>query len=180
MASRLSQIFKRERAEIKDARIVYRALMAQSRRPEFYGEGAVPDSYDGRIDFLTLHMGIVFDALKAHGDTGSKLAQALYDVMIDDFDVALREEGLSDTGVVRRIKPMANLFFERVKAYSDALSGSKNELSATIQSGYKTDILPEVLTRLTVYVLAFRAALGSNSLGEIAQARFTFPDYRSA
>jgi len=180
MASRLSQIFKRERAEIKDARVVYAALMAQSRRPEFYGEGAVPDSYDGRIDFLTLHLAVVFAALKSHGDTGPKLSQAIYDVMIDDFDVALREEGLSDTGVVRRIKPMANLFFERVKAYSEALFGTKEKLSGTIQSGYKTDITPGNLECLTEYTLAFRETLGSKSLGEIARADFAFPDYSPA
>jgi len=179
MASRLSQIFKRERAEIRDARVVYRALMGQSRRPEFYGEGAVPDSYDGRIDFLTLHMAVVFTALKTHGDTGSKLSQALYDVMIDDFDVALREEGLSDTGVVRRIKPMVNLFFERVKAYSEALVEPKGALSTAIQSGYKTDITKANLKNLTDYTRAFSQVLAGKSIGDIAQAGFEFPEYPS-
>lgn len=177
MVTRLSQIFKRERAEITDARRVYAALMAQSRKPEFYGAGAIPDSYDGRIDFLTLHIAVIFSALKAHGETGVKLSQALYDVMIDDFDVALREEGLSDTGVVRRIKPMASLFFERIKAYSEALVEDKPRLSQTIQSGYKPDISPANLTAITDYTWAYKENVSAKSLGELAQANFEFPLY---
>lgn len=177
MAGGLSGLFKRERAEIRDARGLYRAVMAQSRRPEFYGEGQIPDTYDGRIDFLTLHMAIFMEALRSHGDNGQKLSQALYDVMIDDFDVALREEGLSDTGVVRRIKPMANLFFERVKAYTDSFSGGPSDIQDVLRAGHKQDLSDAFTTRLSAYVDTLRANLASKSLGVIAKSDFLFPEF---
>ena len=61
----------------------------------------------------------------------TRLSQALYDVMIADFDVALREEGLSDTGVARRIKPLAKMFFSRAKAYADVLALTKGQADET-------------------------------------------------
>jgi len=108
-----SKLLGRKDPAIEDASRIYSKLMSQSRHPDFYGEGKAPDNYDGRIDVLTLHISAVLETLMKHGQQGERLSQAIFDVMRDDFEVAMREEGLSDTGIKRRIKPMMQLFYTR-------------------------------------------------------------------
>jgi len=178
----LSRIFGAQlgmqRAEIRDARKVYRKTMEKSRDTVFYADGLCPDTTDGRMEILCLHLATIMFVLRGHGKTGSQLSQAIYDVMVDDFDVALREEGLSDAGVVRRIKPMAKMFFARSKSYADAFcegEAAPQKLSNIIgkyiaQNGKNSGSFVK-------YTKGFHAHLRENSLGQIAQAEFIFPDF---
>jgi len=177
MAGLLARIFGREDVAISDAGRVYRKLMRQARRAEFYGEGRVPDTYNGRIDFLTLHIAVVLKALSKHGEQGERLSQALYDVMRDDFEIALREEGMSDTGVKRRIKPIMRLFFTRVKTYVEALNSEMpaTALGETFRTELLTDSEPGFLAHIVNYIESFSNICTPLSLGQMAQADFDFP-----
>lgn len=172
----LDKITGRDRSEIRDAKRLYQALMTQSRKPEFYGEDRVPDSYDGRIDCLTLHMAIVMHRLNDFGDQGARLSQALYDVMIDDFDAALREEALADTGVSRRIKPIARLFFTRAKTYAESLDVNKAAPAGMFKNGPISEADDSFKTSLTTYAASFSKTLQDSALGEIGMVSFTFPE----
>lgn len=177
MLNILSRITGSHRAEIKDARRVYAKTMAQSRHASFYGSDLCADTTDGRMEILCLHLSIIMYALRSHGDTGAKLTQALYDVMIDDFDVALREEGLADTGVSRRIKPLAKLFFTRAKQYADAFDQSvdTDKLEAIIVKHVcKTG---ENAGLFVNHAKNFLANIAGQSLGEIANGKLDFPKF---
>ncbi len=108
-----------------DAQVLYRRLMEQSRLPDFYQ--FIADDYDGRTEMLALHISLTFCALYKHGDQGKVLAQAVYDVMVEDFDIALREQSLSDTAVMKRIKPLAQMVLSRTKSYGEALDKVADE-----------------------------------------------------
>jgi len=174
----LSRITGSHRAEIKDAKRIYKKIMTQARIPGFYGDDLCADTTDGRMEILCLHLSTVMYALRRHGETGAKLSQALYDVMVDDFDIALREEGLSDTGVARRIKPLAKMFFTRAKQYADAFEdgkGSKDTLNALIVTHVcKTK---DNAGEFTIYTSSFLAELSTLSLGQIALAEIDFPKF---
>jgi len=174
----LSRITGSHRAEIKDAKRIYKKIMQQSRKPEFYGEDLCVDSTDGRMEILCLHLSTVMYVLRNHGETGAKLSQSIYDVMIDDFDVALREEGLSDTGVARRIKPLAKMFFTRAKQYADAFDSSENVQNAlsTLTNNYVCKS-GENADAFIKYITNFQANLNTLSLGEIALAEIDFPKF---
>ena len=116
-----SKLFGRNRADMKDAALIYQKSMSQSRQPMFYAAGLFMDNYDGRIDCLTFHLTIIMKRLREFGENGTILSQSIFDTLRDDFEVALREEGLSDKGVAKRIKPMVQLFYDRLKAYDAAL-----------------------------------------------------------
>jgi len=178
MLNILSRIAGGSRAEVKDAKRVYQKTMTQSRQPVFYGADLCADTTDGRMEVLCLHISTIIYALRNHGETGAKLTQAIYDVMIDDFDVALREEGLADTGVSRRIKPLAKMFFERAKQYADAFDDGKNaktELSKIIKSHVcKTDENSDVFVDYTRKLLDI---LSSYSLGALASGKIDFPKF---
>ena len=174
----LSRITGSHRAEIKDAKRIYKKLMLQSRKPDFYGENLCADSTDGRMEILCLHLSTMMYVLRNHGETGAKLSQSIYDVMIDDFDIALREEGLSDTGVARRIKPLAKMFFTRAKQYTDTFDGSENRKNAvsTLTNSYVCKS-GENTGAFVDYITNFQVNLNTLSLGQIALAEIDFPKF---
>ena len=172
-----SKILGRKNAAIEDAGRIYSKLMGQARQTAFYGEGKAPDNYDGRIDVLTLHIAVVLEALSAHEEQGERLSQAIFDVMRDDFEVAMREEGLSDTGIKRRIKPMMQLFYTRVKTYVEALKSdsSEHQLKLAFDKGLLAESQSHYSESLSVYMIEFSKNLESLTLGQIAMATFDMP-----
>ena len=173
-----SKLFGRKDAAIEDAGRIYAKLMNQARQAAFYGEGKAPDNYDGRIDVLTLHIAVVLNALGKHGEQGERLSQAIFDVMRDDFEVAMREEGLSDTGIKRRIKPMMQLFYTRVKSYVEALKSdtAKKQLTEAFNTGLLIEGDASFSEKLSVYAVEFSENLQDLNLGQIALAAFDVPE----
>lgn len=174
MAGFLSRLLGKNDSAFEDAKIIYSKLMTQSRNPAFYGQDKVPDNYDGRIDLLTLHISAVLEKLGQYGEQGERLSQAIYDVMKDDFEIAMREEGISDAGIKRRIKPMMQLFFTRIKSYVEALQ-SNADISTVLAEGLLKDGTSEFQKFLGGYLSDFSQNLSEKSLGELAQADFIFP-----
>jgi cytochrome b pre-mRNA-processing protein 3 len=184
----LKRLFGREDAATVDARRIYTKLMAQSRSPEFYGDGRFSDNYDGRIDVLTVHIAAILSNLNRFGTNGERLGQALFDEMKDDFEIALREEALSDASVKKRIQPMISLFYDRVKKYAEALNQDKVKpalsvvFSETLSAGGNApefgDGAPPFTDSISAYLLEFDERLSPMTLGEIALSEFTFPELK--
>lgn len=174
----LSRIFGKERPEFKDAERVYAACLARSRTPEFFGDGKMPDTYEGRVDCLTLHMAPIMRRLNMINENGKKLSQALFDAMIDDFDIALRGEGLTDTGVSRRIKPIVAHFYARLKAYNEGFESETpdEELEEALRAGELKSANQTYVSGIVTYLRALETTLSGKSVGEIALMDFEFPN----
>lgn len=169
------RLMGRELPERKDAQRIYFRLLEQSRDTSFFGPGKFADDYDGRIDVIALHQAIMMHRLRTEGRDGDLLQQALFDEMKDDFEIALREEGISDTGVKKRIKPIIGHFYDRLKTYNDALQSD-----AAGQALSDSFILSEGGSggfdeTLAGYALEWLDALKQDSLKTITAARFYFP-----
>jgi len=173
-----SKLLGRNDAAIEDAGRIYAKLMSQARQTAFYGANKAPDNYDGRIDLLTLHIAVVLEALNRHGEQGERLSQAIFDVMRDDFEVAMREEGLSDTGIKRRIKPIMQLFYTRVKSYVEALKSdaAEKQLTEAFNAGLLAESDVSYSKRLSAYAFEFSKNLQALSLGQLALVAFDIPE----
>jgi cytochrome b pre-mRNA-processing protein 3 len=100
----------------------YRRIVERARAPVFYTEWGVPDTLDGRFELLALHAFLVLHRLRRdHGETEA-FAQDLFDAMFADLDRALREMGVGDLGVGRRVKAMVAGFYGRIVAYEQGLA----------------------------------------------------------
>lgn len=117
----IASLFRRPR-HVRAAATLYVALVEQSRRPEFYDRAGVPDSLEGRFDMVVLHAFLVLHRLKAEGKATEDFAQALFDHMFADMDLNLRELGVGDLSVGKRVKKMAQGFYGRAVAYEKALA----------------------------------------------------------
>src|SRR6201997_4505214 len=108
-------------------------IVAAARRPELYESLGAPDRIDGRFELLTLHAGLVLRRLKALGGLADAMAQELVDSVFQHFDDTLREMGMSDIAVAKRLKAMGRAFYGRNAAYAAALDeGSDGRLAAAL------------------------------------------------
>jgi len=106
---------------------LYTAIVGQARRPDFYLRLGVPDTTEGRFDMIVLHAVLVLRRLKRDGETAEELSQALFDLMFADMDRNLREMGVGDLAVGKRVKKMAEDFYGRLKAYEAGLEPESGE-----------------------------------------------------
>jgi len=176
--SRLKQEITGElRLEKVDAKRVYSKIMKQSRNPAFYSESLLADDTDARMEWLSAHLSVLVQALSVFGEDGAILSQAVYDVMVEDFDIALREEGLSDSGVKHRIKPLAKMYLTRLRSYSKALAGENVELYQLVEKHVLRSENSNKTDKLVTYLSEFSGMLSTLSLDQIAKSDFCFPEF---
>jgi cytochrome b pre-mRNA-processing protein 3 len=100
---------------------LYCAAVAAARAPAFYADLGVPDSLDGRFDLVGLHVFLLIRRLRGLPPPGAALAQAVFDAMFNDMDVNLREIGVGDMSVGKKVKQMWEAFHGRSVAYQAGL-----------------------------------------------------------
>ena len=111
--------FRRSRADADAARLLA-AVTAASRKAAFFGPGKVPDTLEGRFELMTLNAALALIRLRA--DPGlAPLAQAFTDQLFRQFDAGLREQGVGDTAVPKRMHRLAGAFYGRLEAYATAI-----------------------------------------------------------
>ena len=139
-------------------RALERQIIARARSVRFFAGLAVPDTMDGRFDMVALHAWLVLVRLQAAGET--EAAQALTDALFIGFDEALREQGVSDMGMGKRMKAMANAFYGRLAAYGAASNDSEmaEALARNVWRGAAVDDNARILAG---YVQSARAALAA-------------------
>ena len=103
----------------------------------FYADWGVPDTLDGRFDMISLHAFLVLDRLKG---TEQAFRQGLVDEFFADMDRSLREMGVGDLSVGKKVRKMAEVFYGRVAAYDQALAGPDGALEAAIARNVFPDV----------------------------------------
>jgi cytochrome b pre-mRNA-processing protein 3 len=117
---------------------LHAAIAGRAREPVFHTEFAVPDTIDGRFDLLALHSFLVMEALKHHGEPGHAVGTHLATDVFAGFEDALRDLGVGDFGLSRRIKAMAGAFYGRLEAYG-AAKGEAAMADAILRNLYRAD-----------------------------------------
>ena len=102
-------------------RRLYGAIVAQARAPEFYTDYGVPDTVEGRFDMVVLHVYLVFRRLAEAGEAARARGQEMFDLFIEDMDASMRELGVSDLAVPRKMRAMAEGYYGRTGVYDAAL-----------------------------------------------------------
>lgn len=113
---------------------LYTGLVTAAREPFHYARLGVPDTLDGRFDLIALYAGLTIRRLQRAGGRGPRVAQALFDAMFSDMDISLREMGVGDLGVPKRVREMWEAFHGRALAYGAALdAGDAAALAAALR-----------------------------------------------
>lgn len=158
---------------------LYGEIMAGVTQPSLYLGCGVPDTFDGRFEMLALHAGLTLRRIEQLPAPGPELAQDLTDGIFSQLDATLREMGVGDITVPKRMKKHAEAFAGRVQAYAQALDKGDEDalrlaLARNALGGEDRAETPEAY-RLTRYARAVDAALSSYDIDHFTSGRVGFP-----
>ncbi|MDA0230972.1 MAG: ubiquinol-cytochrome C chaperone family protein [Proteobacteria bacterium] len=176
---------RRRGRERDQALSLYIAAVEQARRPGFYTDCGVADSLDGRFDLIVLHVFLVVRALRPSGEPGKRLSDLMFKIMMDDMDMNLREMGVGDLSVGKRVKSMARAFYGRAAAYDAAFDAERDaapdaaveeRLEATLQRNIygAEEPDPGALALLLGYVSRAETALAAEPAADLLSGQVTF------
>ena len=100
----------------KAAERLYAAASGQARAAALYARMGAPDTVEGRFELLTLHVILLIDRLKDGPPEAAALRQILFDVYVGNLDAALREMGVGDLAVGKRMRKLGEAFYGRARA----------------------------------------------------------------
>lgn len=168
------KLFLKNEPDPQKIALLYGAIMAQSRSDSFFVRYGLNDDFETRFEALILHMLLVMRRL---GREGHAIKQGLIDFMVSDLDRTLREMGVGDVGVLKRMKLFMEGFYGRVKAYDAALSNpDKKEilrvLDRNLYAATSTDLAKLELMR--EYIDLQTQALASQSIDDMMNGRLSF------
>ena len=181
--------FLKPRDKTASVQGAYVSIVKQARRPELYAPGCAPDNFDGRFDMMALHVHLVLRRMRALGMGRSDIGQDLFDMFFMDMDQAMREAGVGDMGVGKKVQKMVEAFYGRATAYDGVLdaqgdnaqvdNGPGENASSDISDIYdilSRNLYPDAaispqneagLRALTAYALALEAHLAGLTLDDI-------------
>lgn len=171
-------LFARDLARERAADL-YRDIVRQSRTPYFYSDLGVPDTVEGRFDMITLHMFLVLRQLKTDKSHEiQNFAQKLFDEMFTSMDHALREMGVGDLSVGKKVRGLAEAFYGRVGVYEAALTEADGTAlpTALARNIYEIDQISTHVKQLSEYVQQTNEKLKKQPLQRFTMGIANFVD----
>jgi cytochrome b pre-mRNA-processing protein 3 len=176
----LNWVSKRRRIA-RTATELYGSIVAAARRPEFYRTLGVPDTIEGRFAMLVIHLFLVIERLSKAHEGAESFSRALIETFITDMDDTMREIGIGDMGVPRRVKKAAAALYERMIAYRTAMAApGEDELFEALARTAAPGTPNRAFPALVAYMRTASAALASRSEPDIVAGRFSFPEVQPA
>lgn len=152
-------------------------IVGAVRQPVFYLDYGVPDTFEGRFELLALHAGLVLRRFNGAEAPGPAVAQDLVDTLFAKLDADLREAGVGDITVPKRMKKLCEAFLGRAAAYDAALRGGPEPLAGAVaRNVYAGHAGAGDPGRLGRYAEAMDAALAATPLDRCLAAPLPFPD----
>lgn len=168
--------FKRSRAD-QDADVLLDIVSRVSRQPALFGEGRVQDTLEGRFEVIALHACLALIQLNTDPEA-EPLAQNFTDKLFRHVDSGLREDGVGDLIVPKRMRKLAGSFYGRLEAYTGALAlETDNDLTAALGRNVLGDETAAFAPAIAKYVRALTHVHAAAGL-EALLADTGWPPYR--
>ncbi|MDE2445836.1 MAG: ubiquinol-cytochrome C chaperone [Alphaproteobacteria bacterium] len=165
----LSKLFSRK---ADPASALYGAIVAAARQERFYREWDVPDTLDGRFDMMVLHLYLVLNRLR---ECPQNFRQRLTDLFFADLDRTLREMGVGDLSVSKKIRPMAEAYSGRLQAYVDAEKAGKNAWIGALERNVYGGKPTLQAKNLAEWVAQAQATLAAQNQENLMMGKMTLP-----
>jgi cytochrome b pre-mRNA-processing protein 3 len=155
---------------------LYGAIVAQARKCTFYEAYGVADTVTGRLEMIMLHAVLVLRRLDGQDPAWRELGQQVFDRFCQDMDDNMREMGVGDLAVPRKMRRIGEAFYARQAAYDDALAGTDD---GALAAALARNIFPGSsdaggVARLTAYIRCVSARLTEQD--RFAHGEISFPD----
>lgn len=160
---------------------LYLAAVAQARDPRIYLDLGAPDRIDARFELYALHVLLLTQRLSGQGAEAAEAAQALFDAFLSALDNTLRELGVGDLAVARRMRSLGEAVYGRARGLEDALGAPGDapegrSLEALLaRTIFADEAALQQAKPLAAYLRRAEAGLASQPLDQILQGRPAWP-----
>ena len=147
----------------KEVKIFYNNVVSLARNEDLYVKGGVPDTIDGRFELIVLHCHLFIKRLISIGNEEKLFSQRLINYMVTDFDRSLREIGVGDLSVGKKVKFMVSAYYGRANAYDRAIKENNKDLASVLKKNLYGTINPkkDEIKYMKKYIKAFINLLDS-------------------
>ena len=158
---------------------LYRAAAAQARAPGFYAQASAPDTVEGRFELYMIHVILAAMRLRGHGGRAAETSQVMFDAFLRGLDDAMREMGVGDLSVGKKMRKLGEAFYGRAKRYSAAIDDPA-ELQALVRRTLYADVAGEPAdlgaAAVAAYVRRAHDALAAQPLDALLAGEVRFPE----
>lgn len=165
--------FLRRRRQAGTIAALYGAIVAQARAPAIFRSFGISDTLEARFEVLVLHLALVLDRL-ATDPSAREIGQGTFDLFCQDMDDHMREMGVGDLTVPKKMRRLADAFYGRQEAYRAALA-SETVLTAALARNVYEGSAPDRAAGLARYVTEAAASLSGQDVASIAAGRIAWP-----
>jgi len=162
------------RAAVLSGQTLFDGAVRQARSPAFYARLLAPDTVLGRFELYTLHVVLLAERLGGKGPEAKEVCQAMFDAYLVNLDIALREMGVGDLSVGKKMKKLGQAFYGRMKSWEAARDDPAAEAALILRTVYegKEGVDPGPLAR---YLRTARAALAEQAEADIIRSGAAWP-----
>ena len=146
-------------------RPLWHRVVAEARDPDWYRMCGVADSVEGRYDMITLVLTLVMLRLEDAGDMGPATAR-LTELFVEDMEGQMREAGIGDPTVGKKINALMESMNGRIGAYRDGLRSDPKVLVEAVRRNV-TMAQPDEAEALVQRMAALHARLERSSVDEL-------------
>ena len=156
---------------------LYEAVVRQARTPAFYTRFGVADRIDARFELYTLHVLLLVMRLRDEGERGAEAGQDLFNTYVSALDHALRELGVGDVSVGKKMRKLGEAVYGRMLGYQRALEASDREALGGLlaRAVYGDEARTVEAARLADYAFSTHLALSDQRLDDILRGRLVWP-----
>ena len=173
----LRRLFRPRQARVA-GEALYAGLVAQARQPALYRDYGVADRIDARFELYVLHLSLLLTRLKGQGEAAAETSQTLFDAFVGALDDSLRELGVGDLSVAKKMRKLGEAVYGRTVGYQNALQAWDSEaLSGLIARAlFAEDEADARSNRLAAYALSTHEALAAAPLGAFLKGEAPWPE----
>jgi cytochrome b pre-mRNA-processing protein 3 len=170
------------RPATETGRQLYAATARQARDPWFYLQAGAPDTPEGRFEIYALHVILLLHRMKGEGPHALETSQALFDAFVRSLDDALRDMGVGDLSMGKKMRKLGEAFYGRVKSYDEALARlpDREPLRAVMRRTVYAGGGVQGAEPLSDYAVRAVQKLTAEPVEEILQGRLDWPEFDHA
>lgn len=169
--------FLRARPDAAIVEALHEAVVAAARRQSLFATLGVPDSPWGRIESVMLHALLIVRRLNRLAPPAPSFSQPLVDGMFTGFELGLRQIGVGDLSVPKKMKALGGDWLGRIEAYAGPLDRcDESALAAALaRNVLSRPDEPEAARPLAAHILACEAALAATPWEAMREGRLVWP-----
>ena len=160
-------LFRTLTAERPSGAKLFAVASSEARRPNWYVQGEVPDTLDGRFAMLATIVALVLVRLEQAGDEHNVVSVALTERFIEVMEAEHRELGIGDPALGKTVRRLLGSLARRTELWRLAMTGQHDWNAAVRDSLYKESVSPNALAHSAGALKAFWTGLEGQRVGDL-------------